>query len=274
MDYSNKIILKSYKTSKSLNKHERDEGVKEILSVTFALDILEYFATAGMPKGVTELSDALGVNKTRVYRHLRTLVSRGYLEQEGGSEKYRVTNRLFLLGQAMSDQFELLSEARRVMPWLRDRVEQTITVGEIVEEGVLILDMLRTPSLFEISVKPGAVLGFHSSAQGKVALAFGSTHLLENVLTKKLKKMTTRTITNKAILVQQISEIRKQGWAVAPDETLMGINALAVPVFDSKGSLAGTIAIVGSSQFVKEKPVTEQLVAIREAVSQISRQLK
>lgn len=270
----------SKKTRKPSNKsndttrRKTGENAQEIHSVAFALDILEYFAAAGMPKGITELSRALGVNKTRIFRHLRTLVSRGYLEQEGDTDKYRVTNRLFLLGQAMIDQFEFLSEARRVMPWLRDKVQQTVTVSQIVDEGVLILDMLRTPSLFEISVKPGAVMGFHSSAQGKIALAFGPPRLLENTLEKKLEKMTGKTLTDKTALTRQISEIREKGWAVAPDETLMGINALAVPVFDSTHSLAGTIAIVGSSQFVKETPEAEQLAAIQEAVRRISRQLK
>ena len=57
---------------------ERTEGVQ---SVVLTLRILEHLGTVRKPAGVTSIATALGVNKSRIFRHLRTLVHEGYLAQ-------------------------------------------------------------------------------------------------------------------------------------------------------------------------------------------------
>ena len=41
-----------------------------------ALEILEYLARQKEPVGVAAIASALGITKSRVYRHLRTLLER------------------------------------------------------------------------------------------------------------------------------------------------------------------------------------------------------
>ena len=64
-----------------------DAGVQ---SIVMALEILEYLAREPDPVGVAAIAAALGITKSRVYRHLRTLLKRGYIYQAGSFEKYRI----------------------------------------------------------------------------------------------------------------------------------------------------------------------------------------
>lgn len=50
--------------------------------------------------GITELSQRVMMSKSTVYRFLQTMKSLGYVAQEGESEKYSLTLKLFELARA------------------------------------------------------------------------------------------------------------------------------------------------------------------------------
>jgi DNA-binding IclR family transcriptional regulator len=230
---------------------------EDVRSVRTAFDVLETLAASRAPLGVTEIARALGITKTRVYRHLRTLVGSGYVTQDPATEKYRAGIKLFLLGQRVAGQNSFLAAARKVMRPLRDAVGHTVTASRIVDGAVEVLDMVRGSSAFEIGTKPGSRFPLERSAQGKVALAFGTTGRA-NAGTK---------------LRRDVRLARARGWAVAPEEILRGVNALAAPVFFADGALAGTIALVDSLALLPATPTKKQVAAILEAARAASREL-
>ncbi|PHZ84605.1 IclR family transcriptional regulator [Paremcibacter congregatus] len=244
-----------------------------IQSVATTLTILETMAQTNGPVGVSELARAVGATKPRIYRHLRTLVDHNYVMQDPVTEKYLLTIKLFHIGQSVAGQIEFLSEARRIMPALRQQVNQTVSVGQIEETGVRILDIIKSRSEIEITSPPGTLFDFHSSAQGKIALAFGPQHLWDQTKDQALRQWTHKTITDIPQLETEIDLIRTQGWAVAPEEALIGINALAAPVFERSGVLAGTISIVGSVQHITPQPAPSLIDAIQAAAHQVSLRL-
>lgn len=242
-------------------------------AVVTTLDIIERMAQAGRPVGISELANATGVPKARIYRHLRTLVGRGFVTQEPLTEKYRLSLRLFHIGTAITEQTELLVEARTVMSDLRERVDQSVVIGQIEENGVRVADILRHQSAVEISARPGALFDFHCTAQGKVALAFGPPLLWERLRAGPLRKWTAATTTSLGRLRAEVARVSKQGWAVAPGEVMSGINALAAPIFDATGMLAGTLGILGSIQHVAPRPAPQLVRAVVEAAAELSSRL-
>jgi len=246
---------------------------KPISAVVTTLSIIEAMAGYGGPIGVSDLADRVGANKPRTYRHLRTLVGQQYVSQDANSEKYSLTLKLFHLGQTVAADTTFVNIARAVMLELRDQTGQTVTIGQIEQRGVRILDILRHRSAIEISTPAGTLFNFHSSAQGKVALAFGPQRLLQSTLAGELQRHTKHTCVEADVMRPEIEKVAANGWAVAPEEALIGINALAAPVFDANRRLAGTITIVGSIQHLPAKPEPEILAAVLAAANKISARL-
>jgi IclR family KDG regulon transcriptional repressor len=244
-----------------------------IEAVVTTLNIIEHMAQARGPVGVSELASAVAMPKPRIYRHLRTLVSRGYVSQEPQSEKYGLTMRLSHIGRAVADQTGVHVAMRSVMPALRERVHQSVVVGQIEDEGVRVLDILRQASAVEISSQPGTLFDFHCTAQGKVALAFGPPKLWKKLQRTPLRQWTDATKTNLDRLKAEVDKVRKRGWAVAPGEVLSGINALAAPVFDAGATLVATIGILGSIQHLAPRPAPAMVAAVLEAAADFSRRL-
>lgn len=245
--------------------------VMHSVATTFA--IIERLADAHGPLGVSELAAATVIGKARIYRHLRTLVGLGYVTQEPAGERYVLTMKLCHLGRVIAEQSEFQAVARGCMPALRERVGQSVVIGQVEDHGVRVVEILRHRSKVEISTRPGTLFDFHCTAQGKLALAFGPARLWKRVQRMPLRKWTSATITDVERLRSEIARVKRRGWAVAPGEILSGINALAAPIFDGSGALAGTIGILGSIQHVAPRPTPRLVSAVQAAARDASRRL-
>ena len=139
--------------------------------------------------------------------------------------------------------------------------------------GALVLATLANIAPVEIGVRPGSELSFHASAQGKVLLAFAPRALQERILSRPRPTFTTKTIIGAAEVENELLRIREAGHASAPEQTLLGVNAVAAPIFDETDSCIGAVAVVGSIQFLPEVPEAHTLLAVKHTGQQISRKL-
>src|SRR4030095_3923116 len=104
---------------------QRGEGVQ---AVVFALQILEYLAQHRSTVGVTDLARVFDTTKSRMHRHLQTLVAAGYVMRDDETERYRSGARLIAFGRAVSENFELTSAARPVMESLRTSLGHAVAL--------------------------------------------------------------------------------------------------------------------------------------------------
>jgi IclR family transcriptional regulator, KDG regulon repressor len=87
---------------------QRGEGVQ---AVVFALQILEYLARQRSTVGVTDLARMFDTSKSRMHRHLQTLVAAGYVIREAETERYRSGTRLIAF-PAVDENFESIQSER------------------------------------------------------------------------------------------------------------------------------------------------------------------
>ena len=247
-----------------------DIGVR---SAQLALDVLEAVAFAREELGVTQIAERLGLPKGSVHRHLVTLVHRGYLMQSATSSRYALGAKCRLLAE-LAPERDLARVAQGPMRELRDRLGLTVVLSTRTPRGALVLCDLAGTSVIEIGVRPGSELAFHASAQGKVMLASCDDATRARLLARPLRAFTTATITDRATLESELARILVQGYASAPQQTMLGINALAAPIFEGTGACAGAVAIVGSIQQAPDPPAPETLSALRDCGRRISERMR
>ncbi|MHA1564746.1 MAG: IclR family transcriptional regulator [Alphaproteobacteria bacterium] len=264
------VVEQEIRATKMPGRSGPETGIK---SVHLALDILESLTSSPQGKGVTELARELSTNKARVYRQLQTLRTRGYVEQAHALSKYQVSLRFYLVGQSVAQHFDIISETRKVTPGLRDKVGQSVSVSTCISNRLVCVDLLRGRSPLAISMQLGSSFPLHATAGGKLMIAFGDPKVFDEVFAKTPARLTKKTIIDPNVLRTEIEICRQRGWAMAPEEMQIGINALAVPIFDSDGSLAGTMSILGSIDMIPTDPDPEQVEAIVEAGQVASKHL-
>jgi IclR family KDG regulon transcriptional repressor len=248
----------------------QEEGVQ---AAVLALRLVEYIAREGRPVGVTALSQALGTTKSRIFRHLQTLVQHQFLIQDEDTERYEIGPRFIALSRMAGANVDLVGAAIPVLRHLRDMLGHFTVLSQVESDGVRVLVAESGRSPIEIGVKRGSVLAFHGSAQGKIALAFGDPKVRDAVLRSRLEMLTPHTIVSAARLEKEIERIRTRGWSDGYNESLLGLNALAAPVFDGNGRLVATVGVVDSIQFIQQTPSAEQVNQIVAAGRRISAML-
>jgi DNA-binding IclR family transcriptional regulator len=148
-----------------------------------------------------------------------------------------------------------------------------VVLSAMTPRGALVLNTVAGTAAIEIGVRPGSELSFHASAQGKVLLAFAPHPQQERVLSRPLQGFTAHTLVDAGAVREELSRVARLGFAAAPEETVLGINAVAAPIFDDKDACAGAIALVGSIQFLPAEPNDASIASLRAAAGQISRRL-
>lgn len=237
-----------------------------------ALDVLEAVAFSNEEVGVTQLAERLGLTKGSVHRHLLTLVDRGYVVQNPATSRYAAGPRSRLLAHYAPDA-NLIQLAAGPMRELRDLLGHSVVLSESTPRGALVLSMIGGTAAIEIGVRPGSELQFHASAQGKVQLAFAPHPQQQRVLGRPLQAFTPHTVVDAGALEEELSRVVAQGWATAPEQAMLGINAVAAPIFNGKDACIGALALVGSIQFLPSEPDAKSVAALKEAAAQISRML-
>lgn len=240
-----------------------------VQAVRLVLEILEHLAKQEVA-GVTEIANAVGTTKARAHRHLRTLINAGYAVQEAGGERYAAGPRLIVLAQMLAQENSLTSIARPVMHRLREAFGHTITLARVTGGVVEMIDALEGNGLINIGVRIGLDLPLHANAGGKLALAFGAPEVRQSIDTLPLDKFTEHTITDRDTLRAEVDAVRRQGWASAPEEFVLGINAVSAPIFDRDKRLVATLGMVDSIQFLTRRPAPDQIKGLLKAGEEIS----
>lgn len=244
-----------------------------IKAAHLTLDILEMVSSAPGGMGVSELAEQLGFTKSSVFRHLHTLVERGYLRQDAQSARYSLGMRAALLARLAAGEGDLVAAAKGPMRQLRDAIGQTVTLAAVGPRSILVVERLLGFDMMEIGIRPGSVLPLHASAHGKVAMAFGRQRLADLARSQPVPRLTPFTVTDWSQIEAQVELTRQQGWCSSPQEIMLGVNAVSAPIFDRSGECVGALAIVGSIQFVPPQPKPEQLEALLVAAREVSEQL-
>lgn len=255
------------------DEDERAGGSELIQSVVMTGQIIEALAAAGEPMRLTALANQLGEPKAKMHRHLSTLKHLGFVDQDPKTETYRLGLKLVHIGQAATDQFDLRRLSEPYMARLRDLTQQTIVLSTPANGDAIIGAVVDSPSMVSISVRLGYRLPAHASAQGRLTLAFSPAAMQQRVLSRKLQSFTPHTLTDSAKLRARLAQIRTQLYDVAMDETLLGISAVAAPILNYDNELVGALAIVGTTQYVREPVDPEQLKLLRACTKAISLKL-
>ncbi len=228
--------------------NEKDgTGDGTIKSVAVAAQILEALANSGGPVRLADLSRQLDMPRARIHRHLKTLRELGFVSQERNGERYWLGSRLFHLGQAAREQFEITRIAERPMHNLRDAFGQTIVLSTPINGEALVVAVTESENVVQISVRPGVRLSAPQSAQGRIALAYAPEAVRERILDPLSSAARTAT-------EARLDAIRSRLYEFSSGEMLGGINVLAAPLLGDGDELAGTIAVVGAAQDVAETP--------------------
>jgi len=216
--------------------------------------------------GTNELARRTGVNASTVSRLLATLAAARYVEHVPESGRYRLSLRLIELGNAVLGRLDLRALARPHLQELVRATGETATLSVPGEHDAVTVDYAHSSSVVQSVAQIGRPSIGHATAAGKVMLAFGSVELPP----APLPAFTPRTITSRPQLLEALERVRRRGFADASEERDAGLAAIAAPVWDSRGELAGILGVQGPSSRFETKAMRSAVAVLLEHAASLS----
>ncbi len=256
--------------ARAVRRVDRTDGLQ---SVQTAFRILDELANAHGPVGVSELARRLGELKPRVYRHLSTLKRLGVVFQDARNDGYSLGSRLFSLGEAALELFDLRFVAAPFLTRLRDQTRQTAILSVPGNGEPIVLSCVEYLDRLSISSRPGNRPPPHCSSQGRIALAFADEAARKRVLGRKLGAFTPHSLTDRQLIEERLKAVRERFFEDAADEVRLGINALSAPLFRDDDEFIGIVGIVGTTAEIGTPPPRSLIQTLHRVAGSFSAEL-
>ncbi|MGC6386696.1 DNA-binding transcriptional regulator KdgR [Ewingella sp. S1.OA.A_B6] len=224
--------------------------------------------------GITELSQRVMMSKSTVYRFLQTMKSLGYVAQEGESEKYSLTLKLFELGAKALQNVDLIRSADIQMRELSRLTRETIHLGALDEDGIVYIHKIDSMYNLRMHSRIGRRNPLHSTAIGKVLMAWGDRGEVDALMANiEFTRSTDNTILSVQALRSALEIVHEQGFGEDIEEQEQGLRCIAVPVFDRFGVVTAGMSISFPTIRFSEESKSEYVSMLHTAARNISQQL-
>lgn len=218
-----------------------------------ALAILELLAQHPDGLSMIEIAGVLDFPNNSVFRITSTLFDHGYLHRDENSKRFSLTRKLLALGYASLSEKNVIEMSLDVMRLLRDATKETVLLATLLSEAMVVMEQVPGTHPFKFMVDAGSRIDLHTSAPGKVMLAFLPEREREEILSRmKLTRFNERTITQKSRLRQELKRAKSQGYAVDHGEQLEGVHCVGAPIFNERSYPIATIWVTGPGDRMPE----------------------
>jgi len=245
-----------------------DPNYLKVVAKTFR--IVEELMRDGSGISLSELSRRNGHPKSTVYRILYTLKKLGWVQQDSGSETYRLSNKI--RGVDRDDSIKTLKRLAR--PWMQRLLvsfEQTVNLAVLDGSKLLYIEMLEGLRSIRMAATVDSYVPVYSTALGKAILAFLPAEESERILrATRLKKWTHKTITSIRGILADCKKAREIGYALDDQESEMGARCVGAPIFNSEGLPIAAISISAPDSLVPDTEVPIVGKAVMSACMEIS----
>lgn len=230
--------------AKTASAIKRNEAPSSYLSIQKAFRILELLAERS-PQGVTEIAQALDLEKSSVSRLLKSLSELGYVAQAARRGQYQVSARLVTLAQQYLGGDRLAREAGPVLRRLAQAAKASAHVAVLADSQMVIIAKESSPGLIQVATRVGGGAPLHASALGKILLAGMAPEALSAYLARPLARFTEKTITDPRKLRKTLDDIRRRGCSYEAEEEDPGVGCIGAPVKDAEGRWIAAMSIAG-----------------------------
>jgi DNA-binding IclR family transcriptional regulator len=205
-----------------------EEEIPRSNTLERGLQILQSFRTPGGALRLSEIARRTGLPKATVHRLTTQLVELSLLRR---TESGLVPGiGLFELGELVPLKLRLREAA---LPYIQDLYEATHeTVHLAVRDGldVVYVEKIRGHAGVDVPSRVGGRLPLSTTGVGKVLLAFSETELIDEVLRRPLRRLTSHSVTDVGLLQGELRRIRSTGVGFDREEASPGVSCVAAPV--------------------------------------------
>lgn len=219
---------------------------------------------------LSDIARHTGLPVSTVHRILQELVGMGWAREEEG-RTYAMGARLLSLPSRSTGTDDLARLARPQLRRLCEESGRTVHFAVLDGDQLVYLDKLEGARAYSMKSRIGMTLPLHCTAIGKAVLALMPDAEVRQVAARAgLPALTTRTMTDVAVLLRHLAKVRTRTYAVDDEENEPHTRCVGAAVVNHRGEPIGGVSVSSLAFDVTGAEVEELGALVARAAAAIS----
>lgn len=240
--------------------------MSQIKTLNRALDILFILTEADGALTVTEIAEKTEVPESTTYRLIQALEQKGVVHRHSG--QISLGMRILDMAKTIYEQIDqdLLTHAQPIMEKLTNKIDETSIL--VVRRGNIGVTVHHVDGshLIGFVVRNGRTHPLHLGASGKAILAYETKKYINRFIIENDPKHHEK-------LLEDLAQIRKDGYVKTTGEVDPDIVGISAPVFDRINRIVASISIVGPKDRFNESYTEKTISAVIESAKKLTTRL-
>ena len=230
--------------------------------------VFECFTPQRLSLTLQEIANSIRLPKSTTFRVVQSLEEAGYLIRLE-DQKYCLSFRFTRLAGMVMSTLNIRQVARPMMFELARHTNETVTLNVASGRDRTCIDVIDTPSPLMSLARPGQHVPLdNKGATAKTLMAYLPKKELERIV-GHLAKGDAR---KRAEIIGGLARIRKNGYWFSHGERVLGLSAIAAPIWESNETANYCVTITVPTVRIKPK-IDEFVKLLLKTSTDISRRL-
>jgi IclR family transcriptional regulator, pca regulon regulatory protein len=245
-----------------------------VQSLDRGLAVIRAFGPDRERLSLSDVAKATGLTRAAARRFLLTLVSLGYVRNDG--REFSLRPRVLELGYAYLSGLSLPDVAAPHMEELVARLHESSSISVLDGQHVVYVVRVPTKRIMTVAISVGTRFPAYATSMGRVLLAaLPEEELARYLAAATLTPLTARTVTDPARLRELLGDVARQGYAIVDQELEEGLRAVAAPIRGASDVGTAAINVSAHASRVSMAALREQILPVLlETAAQIEADLR
>jgi len=236
--------------------------------------IIDLLAQHSRGLRLSEMSAALGLPSSSIHHILSMLRTDDYVDQDSDNKRYRLGFKFLIVSSAILDHLDIRRTAYSHLRQLHQKVNENVNLTILRNGQVTFIDKIQKVGGLSLDTYLGFSTDPHAAGSGKVLLSeLGRSEIEAIYRTKSLKAYGKNTITSMAQLMEELANVRKQGYAIDNEEYYEGVRCVAAPVRASS-KIVAAVSVTGSIFTMTMERINKEIIRwVKDTAGRVSADL-
>lgn len=209
-----------------------------------AFEILEFLRVKRQPMRPNEIAAEIGAPRSSVYELVNLLLSHGMLDYYQGDGRVFLGRRLYFLGTAYAEQFDLMRECERMLSHLAEKTRETAQMCLLEGNKYTVAMMREGVRPFRISSNIGELVAIPWTASGRLLVSHLSDQEILAFIPPDDFVLPDGRRLDPTDFINQVRAAARDGYFTFNSEVENFTHCFAVPIYQGDGTCIATLCLV------------------------------
>lgn len=247
------------------------DGDREFVgSFAKGLTVIRAFSREQPRLTVSQTANATQMTRAAARRLLLTLERLGYVTTDG--KNFELAPKILELGNAYMASRGWLAAASPALARLRATLNESVSVTVLQDVEVIYVARFPATRVLTMAMEVGGRQPAYCTATGRVLLSDLPDRGLRSALAESdIRPRGPNAVTDRDTLFDEITRVRRQGYALVDQELEPGLIAVSVPLRNAAGTPLAAVKVCGhAGQLTSDDLLTRCLPALQAVVDDLT----